>query len=131
MTRTPGSSRRAGRWGWAYPSPSGMALGLRFKENPRARVFCLLGDGESNEGNVWEAAMAAAHYHLDNLIAIVDYNKVHGQGLCPRDDGHRAAGRQVARLRLGGAGGRRPRYRELLATLPPAPAGSCRAASQS
>ena len=59
---------------------TGMALGLRLKEAPRPRVFCLLGDGESNEGNVWEAAMSAAHYHLDNLIAVVDYNKVMAKG---------------------------------------------------
>lgn len=58
----------------------GMAMGLRKKENPRSRVYCILGDGESNEGNVWEAAMAAAHYHLDNLIAIVDYNKAMAKG---------------------------------------------------
>ncbi len=55
----------------------GMALGLRQKENPRSRVYCILGDGECNEGNVWEAAMSASHYHLDNLIALVDYNKVY------------------------------------------------------
>ena len=58
----------------------GMAIGLRLKEAPRSRVFCMLGDGESNEGNMWEAAMSAAHYHLDNLIAIVDYNKVMAKG---------------------------------------------------
>lgn len=58
----------------------GRALGLRYKADPRARVFCILGDGECNEGNVWEAAMAAAHYHLDNLIAVVDYNKVMAKG---------------------------------------------------
>lgn len=58
----------------------GIALGLRFKEYPRSRVYCILGDGELNEGNVWEAAMAAAHYHLDHLIAIVDYNKVMAKG---------------------------------------------------
>jgi transketolase len=58
----------------------GIALGLRYKENPRSRVFCILGDGELNEGNVWEAAMCAAHYHCDNLITIVDYNKVMAKG---------------------------------------------------
>jgi transketolase len=58
----------------------GMSLGMRFKENARGRVFCILGDGETNEGNVWEAAMSAAHYHLDNLIAVVDYNKVMAKG---------------------------------------------------
>jgi transketolase len=58
----------------------GMALGLRLEENPRSKVYCLLGDGELNEGNNWEAAMSAAHYHLDHLIAIVDYNKVMAKG---------------------------------------------------
>ncbi len=58
----------------------GMALGLRKKENPRSRVFCIVGDGESNEGNIWEAAMSAAHYHLDNLIVIIDYNKTMAKG---------------------------------------------------
>ncbi len=58
----------------------GMAMGLRRKENPRSRVFCILGDGETNEGNIWEAAMSASHYQLDNLIAIVDYNKVMAKG---------------------------------------------------
>jgi transketolase len=43
--------------------------------NPLYRVFCILGDGECNEGEVWEAAMFAAKFKLDNLIAIVDYNK--------------------------------------------------------
>ncbi len=61
----------------------GIALGLRRKENPFSRVFCMLGDGEINEGNIWEAAMSAAHYKLDNLIAILDYNKVMAKGfLC-------------------------------------------------
>jgi transketolase len=57
-----------------------MALGLRRKENPRSRVYCILGDCELNEGNCWEAAMSASHFHLDNLIAIVDYNKVLAKG---------------------------------------------------
>lgn len=51
----------------------GIALGLRL-DNIRSRVYCLLGDGELDEGQVWEAAMAAAHYQLDNLCAIVDVN---------------------------------------------------------
>ena len=42
---------------------------------PRFRVFCILGDGECNEGQVWEAVMAAAHYKIDNLVAFVDHNK--------------------------------------------------------
>ena len=80
MTRTPGLESSGGPLGMGLSVAAGMALGLRFKRSPRQRVFCILGDGESNEGNIWEAAMAAAHYHLDNLIAIVDYNKVMAKG---------------------------------------------------
>jgi transketolase len=81
MTRTPGLESSGGPLGMGLSVAVGRALGLRFKEDPRARVYCILGDGECNEGNVWEAAMAAAHYRLDNLIAIVDYNKVMAKGL--------------------------------------------------
>lgn len=80
MTRTPGLESSGGPLGMGLSIAIGMALGLRYKENPASRVFCILGDGEMNEGNVWEAAMSAAHYHLDNLIAIVDYNKVMAKG---------------------------------------------------
>jgi transketolase len=80
MTRTKGIESSGGPLGMGLSVAVGCACGLRLKENPRSRVFCLLGDGELNEGNVWEAAMAAAHYHLDNLIAIIDYNKVMAKG---------------------------------------------------
>jgi len=80
MTRTPGLESSGGPLGMGLSVAAGMAMGLRFKRSPRQRVYCILGDGESNEGNVWEAAMAAGHYHLDNLIAIVDYNKVMAKG---------------------------------------------------
>jgi len=80
MTRTKGLESSGGPLGMGLSVAVGVALGLRFKEIPRARVYCILGDGELNEGNVWEAAMSAAHYHLDNLIAIVDYNKVMAKG---------------------------------------------------
>ena len=80
MTRTAGLEASGGPLGMGLSVAVGVALGLRYKELPTARAFCILGDGETNEGNVWEAAMAAAHYHLDNLIAIVDYNKVMAKG---------------------------------------------------
>jgi transketolase len=80
MTRTPGLESSGGPLGMGLSVALGMALGLYRLENPRARVFCILGDGELNEGNVWEAAMAAAHYRADNLIAVVDYNKVMAKG---------------------------------------------------
>jgi transketolase len=53
----------------------GMAMGLKTQKKP-ARVYALLGDGELQEGEVWEAAMCAAHHKLSNLCAIVDYNKL-------------------------------------------------------
>lgn len=80
MARTPGLESSGGPLGMGLSVAVGMALAMRFKEHPRGRVFCLLGDGETNEGNVWEAAMSAAHYHLDNLIAVIDYNKVMAKG---------------------------------------------------
>ena len=73
----PGIEASGGPLGMGLSVAAGMAMGLRYKENARSRVFCLLGDGECN---VWEAAMSAAHYHLDNLIAIVDYNKAMAKG---------------------------------------------------
>jgi transketolase len=80
MTRTPGVEASGGTLGQGLSIAVGMALGFHLLEKPFSRVYCLLGDGECDEGQVWEAAMAAAHYHLDNLIAIVDYNKVMAKG---------------------------------------------------
>jgi transketolase len=84
MRRTPGVEASGGPLGLGLSIAAGMALGLRLRESPRPRVYCLIGDGESNEGNIWEAAMAASHYGLDNLIAILDYNKVMAKGLVNR-----------------------------------------------
>jgi transketolase len=53
----------------------GMAMGLKLRGST-ARVYALIGDGEMQEGEVWEAAMCAAHHRLDNLCVIVDYNKL-------------------------------------------------------
>jgi len=80
MTRTPGVESSGGPLGQGLSIAVGMALGFRLREQPGNRVYCLLGDGECDEGQVWEAAMSAGHYHLDNLIAIVDYNKVMAKG---------------------------------------------------
>jgi transketolase len=80
MTRTAGIESSGGPLGMGLSIAVGCAYGLRLKGNPRSRVFCLLGDGELNEGNIWEGAMAAAHYHLDNLVTVVDYNKVMAKG---------------------------------------------------
>ena len=102
MNTTPGIESSGGPLGQGLSIAVGKALALRMKENTQNRVYCLLGDGETNEGQVWEAAMSAAHYHLDNLIAIVDYNKVMGKGfvrdlmgLEPLGDKWRAFGWEV------------------------------------
>lgn len=76
----PGIEYSGGSLGTGLSYAVGVALGLRLEENLAARVYCLVGDGECNEGQIWEAAMSAAHYRLDNLIAIVDYNKVMAKG---------------------------------------------------
>jgi len=56
-----------------------MALGLRIKES-NARVICIVGDGECNEGSVWEAAMSASKHKLSNLIVVIDHNKLQSYG---------------------------------------------------
>lgn len=58
----------------------GMALGLKMDRRPN-RVYTVLGDTELQDGQVWEAAMSAAHHKLDNLVVFVDYNKVQNNGL--------------------------------------------------
>ena len=63
-----------GSLGQGLALANGMALALRLDGNTEPTVFALLGDGEIQEGEVWEAAMLAAHYHLSNIVAIVDLN---------------------------------------------------------
>ena len=57
----------------------GAALGLRL-DKKKSRVYCLMGDGEQQEGQIWEAAMSAAHYKLDNLCGIIDRNRLQIDG---------------------------------------------------
>ena len=64
-----------GSLGQGFSVAIGMALGLKMLGSP-ARVYTLLGDGELQEGEVWEAAMSGAHHCLDNLCVIIDYNKL-------------------------------------------------------
>jgi len=71
--RTPGIDVASGSLGQGLSIAVGMSLAARIDKRDY-RVYCLLGDGEIQEGNVWEAAMAAAHYKCDNLCAILDYN---------------------------------------------------------
>jgi len=71
--RLPGLESSSGSLGQGLSVSSGIALGLKLDKLPN-RVYCLMGDGELNEGQVWEAAMSASHYKLDNLCVIIDRN---------------------------------------------------------
>lgn len=70
-----------GSLGQGLSIANGMALGLRLDNRP-SRVYCLMGDGETQEGQIWEAAMTASHYFLDNLCAVVDVNGLQIDGKC-------------------------------------------------
>ncbi|MFA5148642.1 MAG: transketolase [Candidatus Omnitrophota bacterium] len=71
---TPGCEASTGSLGQGLSIANGMALAGRMDFRDY-RVYCLMGDGEQDEGQIWEAAMTAAHYKLDNICGIVDYNK--------------------------------------------------------
>ncbi len=73
MNTVPGVDMSTGSLGQGISVAMGMALGLKH-QGSTARVYTLLGDGEIQEGQVWEACMAASHYKLDNFVAIVDNN---------------------------------------------------------
>ena len=84
----PGVEYSGGSLGQGISFAVGQALAARIgapkdqsgRPVPRYRVFCIVGDGECDEGQVWEAAMAAAHYKIDNLTAFVDHNKFQSTG---------------------------------------------------
>lgn len=71
--KVPGVEMNTGALGHGLAISVGMALAAKRDGKPY-RVYCLMGDGEQAEGSVWEAAMAGAHYRLDNLVGIVDRN---------------------------------------------------------
>ncbi len=73
--RCPGVEMSSGALGQGLSAGIGMALGSRMKGRD-VRVYVVMGDGECNEGQVWEAMMCAPKYKLDNLTAIIDYNKL-------------------------------------------------------
>lgn len=79
-TLTPGVEVSSGSLGQGLSVAQGMALGLRLDKRP-SRVYAVLGDGELQEGQVWEAAMSGAHFKLDNLCAVVDCNDLQIDGL--------------------------------------------------
>ena len=73
MKKVPGVDMSTGSLGTGFSAATGIALACQLDKKP-SYVYTLLGDGELQEGQVWEAAMSAAHYKLDNLIAFVDNN---------------------------------------------------------
>ena len=79
---TPGLDCSSGSLGQGLSVANGIALGFK-KQQMSNRVYCLLGDGELQEGQVWEAVMTAAQLKLDNVCAIVDYNRVQLDGNVP------------------------------------------------
>jgi transketolase len=99
--RTPGIDMTAGSLGQGLSCACGVALAGKL-DGKGYRTFCIIGDGESNEGQIWEAALFAAHWKLDNLVAITDCNKmqIDGRtdeilGMEPLADKWRAFGWQV------------------------------------
>ena len=101
MKGVPGVDMSTGSLGQGISAACGMALSAKVSNDPY-RVYAVLGDGESEEGQVWEAAMFAAHYKLDNLVAILDLNGLQIDGPItevmnptPHDEKFRAFGWNV------------------------------------
>lgn len=102
--KIPGIEMNTGALGHGLSVAAGMAKGLKMSRLPN-RVYVLMGDGELAEGSLWEAAMAASHYRLDNLTAIIDRNRLQISGDTesvmgqePLAERWRAFGWQVAEL---------------------------------
>jgi len=79
MTYVPGVDMSTGSLGQGISAAVGMALAGKL-DGKSYRVYAMIGDGECQEGQVWEALMAAAHYKLDNLVAILDHNSLQIDG---------------------------------------------------
>jgi len=79
QNQTPGVDMTTGSLGQGISCACGLALAARMNDKHH-NIFCIIGDGESNEGQVWEAALFAAHNRLDNLVVICDYNKLQIDG---------------------------------------------------
>ena len=99
--KCPGIEISSGSLGQGLGVAVGTALGLRLDKS-ESRVYCIMGDGEQQEGSIWEAAMSAGHYKLDNLCAIVDFNRLQIDGaveqvmnIGPLDEKYRAFGWNV------------------------------------
>lgn len=77
--KTPGVDVSAGSLGQGLSISNGIAMGAKL-DHKDFYIYCLMGDGETEEGQIWEAAMTAAHYGLDHVIAFVDYNHLQIDG---------------------------------------------------
>ena len=106
----PGVEVSTGSLGHGLPIACGMALAAKRDGRPY-RVFAVLSDGECDEGSNWEAILFAPQHQLDNLVVIVDYNKIQSLGTRQGRARLGAVCRQVAGVSLGGARSRRPRRR--------------------
>jgi len=73
MKSTPGVDMSTGSLGQGLSAANGMALAAKL-DNKNHKIYVILGDGEVQEGQIWEAAMSASHYKLDNVIAVLDFN---------------------------------------------------------
>ncbi|MDF2523467.1 MAG: transketolase subunit [Clostridiales bacterium] len=79
MTKTPGIEANTGSLGQGLSIANGIALGLRLDQKD-SKVYVIIGDGELAEGQIWEAAMASSNFKVDNLVAIVDRNRLQATG---------------------------------------------------
>ncbi len=79
MKTTPGIEGNTGSLGQGLSMACGMAAGLRIDKSP-GRVYCIIGDGEIAEGQIWEAAMSASYYNLGNLTVFLDKNRLQAMG---------------------------------------------------
>ncbi len=101
MNRTPGVDMTTGSLGQGFSCAMGIAKASKIR-NDEATIYTVIGDGETQEGQIWEAAMFAAQHKLDNLIAFTDYNKLQLDGyvsdicdIAPLDEKWRAFGWNV------------------------------------
>lgn len=79
MNKTPGIDMTTGSLGQGFSCAVGIAMGSKLRKDS-ATIYSIIGDGESQEGQIWEAAMLASHWKLNNLIAFTDYNKLQLDG---------------------------------------------------
>jgi transketolase len=77
----PGVEISSGSLGQGLSIANGMALADRM-DKVSSKIYCIMGDGETNEGQIWEAAMTASHYRLDAICGIIDFNKLQIDGFC-------------------------------------------------